>query len=73
MKNVDFNFNALGPTLLLTIEEAAELLRLGRTHTYQLVMSGRLRSVKIGRRRFITRADLEQFVIFLSEDPSKGD
>ena len=40
----------IGPPLLLSVEEASTLLRLGRTRTYQLVMAGRIQSVKIGRR-----------------------
>jgi excisionase family DNA binding protein len=50
------------PTLLLTIEETAAQLRIGRTRTYELVMGGKIRSVTIGRRRLILREDLEEFV-----------
>ena len=53
---------SIGPPLLLTVEEAAVLLRLGRTNTYQLVMSGAIQSVKVGRRRLVVRAGLEKFV-----------
>jgi excisionase family DNA binding protein len=48
--------------LLVTVEEAAELLRLGRTRMYELVMSGQVQSVKVGRRRLIPRKSLEEFV-----------
>jgi excisionase family DNA binding protein len=34
--------------LLLSVEEAAELLRLGRTRTYELVMTRKIQSVKVG-------------------------
>lgn len=51
-----------GRTLLLTVEEAAELLRLGRTTTYELVMRGLIPSVKIGRRRLVVRSGLSDFV-----------
>lgn len=51
-----------GPRLLLTVEEAADLLHLGRTRCYQLVMGGAIRSVKVGRRRLIVRAGLDEFV-----------
>lgn len=51
-----------GRTLLLTVEEVAAQLRLGRTRTYQLVMSGQIRSVNIGRRRLVLRESLEEFV-----------
>jgi len=52
----------LGTPLLLTVEEAAILLRLGRTRTYELVMAGSIRSVKVGRRRLVIRAGLDDFV-----------
>jgi len=51
-----------GLSLLLTVEETAELLRMGRTTTYELVMSGKLLSVKIGRRRLVVRSSIQDFV-----------
>ena len=50
------------PSLLLTVEETAALLRLGRTQTYELVMRGKIQSVKIGRRRLVVRDSLQDFV-----------
>lgn len=49
-------------SLLLTVEETAALLRLGRTQTYELVMRGKIQSVKIGRRRLVVRDSLQDFV-----------
>jgi excisionase family DNA binding protein len=37
--------------VLLTVEQAAERLGLGKTKTYSFVMSGELESVRIGRLR----------------------
>jgi excisionase family DNA binding protein len=54
------------PTILLSEEETADLLGLGRTHTYELVMSGKIASVKIGRRRLVIRAELQRFIERLS-------
>ena len=51
-----------GPKLLLTVEEAARELSLGRSLLYELLLRGELRSVKVGRCRRIPRADLEAFV-----------
>lgn len=48
--------------LLLTMEEAAQTLSLGRTSLYALVMRGKIVSVKLGRRRLVPIAALEQFV-----------
>ena len=42
--------------LMLTVEQSAELLGLGRTTTYELVMSGTIESVHVGRRRLIPRS-----------------
>lgn len=58
------------PSLLLTVEEAATLLRLGRTQTYELVMLGKIQSVKIGRRRLVVRDSLQNFVSHLLEEQS---
>ncbi len=54
-------------SLLCTVDEAAELLSIGRTSTYQLMRSGQLRSVKVGARRLIPWAALEEFVTELLE------
>jgi excisionase family DNA binding protein len=52
----------LGLSVLLTVEEAAELLRLGRTTTFELVIRGDIQSVKIGRRRLVLREGLDRYV-----------
>jgi excisionase family DNA binding protein len=58
----------LGPPVLITVEQAAAQLGIGRTRTYQLVLAGRIQSVKIRRRRLVVRARLEEFVqLLLSE------
>lgn len=49
-------------SLLLTVEEAAALLRIGRTATFELVMRGQIQSVKIGRRRLVVRKGLQTYV-----------
>jgi excisionase family DNA binding protein len=38
---------------LATVEEAAKVLRVGRSHAYAKVRSGELRSIHIGRRVLI--------------------
>ena len=47
---------------LLKIEEVAERLSLGRTKTYDLVISGELPSVRIGRSRRVPVDALEEFI-----------
>jgi excisionase family DNA binding protein len=48
--------------LLLTPEEAAEVLRVGRTTIYALMKAGELRPVHIGRSCRLSRDELERFV-----------
>ena len=48
--------------LLLTVDEAAQRLRVGRSHLYGLVMRGEVASIKLGRSRRIPIAALERFV-----------
>jgi excisionase family DNA binding protein len=50
------------PKALLTIPQASERLSIGRTQTYTELMSGRLQSVKIGRRRLIPEVAIEAYV-----------
>ncbi|HEX6969658.1 MAG TPA: helix-turn-helix domain-containing protein [Micromonosporaceae bacterium] len=56
------------PPRCLRVEEAARLLNIGRSTAYDLIRSGRLRSVKIGRRRLIPRDALESLLASLEED-----
>ena len=48
--------------LLLTVEEAAEMLGIGRTLAYALVSAGELPSVTLGRLRRIPTASLRTWV-----------
>ncbi|MFF4415920.1 helix-turn-helix domain-containing protein [Streptosporangium sp. NPDC001559] len=48
--------------LVLTVEEAAEQLRIGRTQMYQLVMTGTVESVLIGRLRRVPIECLREYV-----------
>ncbi len=47
---------------LLTIDEAAQRLSVGRSYLYPLVMRGQIISVKLGRSRRIPVAALEEFI-----------
>jgi excisionase family DNA binding protein len=51
--------------LTLTIDDAVELAGLPRSFITENVRSGKLKSVVIGRRHFIKRADLNEFVATL--------
>jgi excisionase family DNA binding protein len=48
--------------LLLTPEEAAELLSVGRTTVYDLIRLGALASVKIGKARRVPADAVRQYV-----------
>ena len=47
---------------LLTVGEAADCLGIGRTKTYELVMSGVLPSIKIGARRLISVSSVTAYI-----------
>lgn len=47
---------------VLTIEEAAQYLRIGRTTMYALVMGGQIRSIKIGYLRRVPVECLREYV-----------
>jgi excisionase family DNA binding protein len=50
------------PRLLLTPEEAAAELGIGRTRLYRLIGIGAIESMKLGRSRRIPRVCLEEYV-----------
>ena len=60
--------------LLLTVEECARRLALGRSHTFKYVLTGELPSVKLGRARRVPVRALEEFVDRLLQEqaPEEG-
>jgi excisionase family DNA binding protein len=58
--------------LLLTVEEAADRLHIGRTLMYSLVSSGAVRSVTIGRLRRVPAECLEQYISVLLHNGAPG-
>lgn len=57
--------------ILLTIEESARALKIGRTHLYRYIQTGELRSVKLGRARRVAAAALADFVERLEADQAE--
>jgi excisionase family DNA binding protein len=53
---------------LLTINEVAGLLRISRWSVYQLIWSGQLRTLKIGRRRLARPSALAECVDLLDQE-----
>ena len=56
---------AVDPAPLLTMVEAAELLRISRGKLYHLVWDGRLEPLRIGRRVLFTRVSLDRLILEL--------
>lgn len=53
--------------VLLTPEETAKALRIGRSKVYDLIRSGALHSIKIGGSRRVPVAALAEFITSLKE------
>ncbi|MBF6447200.1 helix-turn-helix domain-containing protein [Nocardia elegans] len=47
---------------LLTEKEVRELIPVGHSKYYELIGSGELRSVKVGRRRFVTEQAVAEYI-----------
>jgi excisionase family DNA binding protein len=58
---------------LLTIQEAADQLRISRWLIYNLIRANQLRTVKIGRRRLVTPAALAECVAMLEGGAATGE
>jgi excisionase family DNA binding protein len=54
--------------ILMTVEEAADALRIGRTRMFALIASGEIESVLIGRSRRISVDALREYARNLSQD-----
>ena len=48
--------------LILTVEEAAGMLRISRGLAYEMVRSGHLPSIRLGRRLLVPRSALESML-----------
>ena len=59
---------ASGQAVLLTVEEAAKRLRIGRTSMYRLVSTGAVETVMVGRLRSVPPECLAEYVARLRRD-----
>ena len=50
-----------------SVEEAAEILSLGRTTIFFLIRDGQLHAVKVGKRRLVAASELEAFAVRLQK------
>ena len=55
------------PPVMYRVEEAAIALRLSRSLLYELIRSGRLRTVKVGSRRLVPVEALAECVTMLQD------
>jgi excisionase family DNA binding protein len=62
-----------GPIHMLTIPEACKSLHVSKHLVYKLINEGRLKSVRIGRRRLISSASIARLIAQLeAEVPEAG-
>ena len=50
------------PALAYRVDEAAEAVRLSRSQIYELIRSGQLRTIKLGRRRLVPVQALTDYI-----------
>ncbi len=53
---------------LHSVEEAAELLNVGRSTTFEEIRLGRLRTVRVGRRRLVPTEYVDEYVELLKRE-----
>ncbi|MFF7359937.1 excisionase family DNA-binding protein [Streptomyces sp. NPDC008125] len=53
---------------LLAVEEAAVVLSLGRSMTFEEIRRGRLRTVRSGRRRLVPTEYIEEYIELLKRE-----
>jgi excisionase family DNA binding protein len=71
-RKTDSQLPAANGKLLLSIDEAAALMSLGRSAMYALVMRSEVASIKVGRMRRIPLSALQAFVTRQLSDLEKG-
>jgi excisionase family DNA binding protein len=54
--------------IVLTVPQVAEALQVSRGHVYQLLQSGELPSVRIGRNRRVVASALDDYLTGLSAE-----
>lgn len=56
----------------LTLDEVTQAIGCGKTKLYQLINSGELKARKLGKRTFVLKSDLEDFLNNLDSYPAKN-
>ena len=60
------------PDRLLSVDEAADALGIGRSRLYEEVATGRLRSLKVGRRRLVPASAITAYIEALVDGERRG-
>jgi excisionase family DNA binding protein len=58
--------------LAYSIAELPGIVSLGRSHIYQEIRAGRLRTVKAGRRTLVLADDLRAWLLSMAQRPDHG-
>jgi excisionase family DNA binding protein len=53
---------------LCTVPQVAEILKIGPTKAWELVRTGRLKSVSLGKSRRVPRSAIEEFIDHLKQE-----
>jgi excisionase family DNA binding protein len=56
------------PAVVYDVRETAAALRLSVAQVYELIRSGQLRTIKIGKRRLVPVASLQELIDRLAQD-----
>ncbi|AEV87191.1 excisionase [Actinoplanes sp. SE50] len=64
--------DGITPKALYRIPEAMRMLSLSRSVIYELIRSGRLRTVKEGRTRLVPASAITAYVTLLEQESKKG-
>lgn len=59
------------PALAVRVADAARMLGIGKTKTYELIGTGEIEVIKVGRATLVIRASLEAFIA--RRRPADGD
>lgn len=57
------------PPICVRVDQAMRLLDIGKTKLYELLASGDLEAIRIGRRTLVLRASIEELVDRLRKSP----
>lgn len=62
----------LGEKLSMPLVTGVKLVGIGLSHAYKAMRSGELKTFKVGRRRMVTRAALQEFIDRQQREADRG-